>query len=224
MGGSVGVFTKLRVEPAYTTEPVECRKLTAPLGYAKYRYGSWRLNGLLAASRADYDEDAQVLNQQLTADYRATSLYGSLMVGYELKTPRGAITPELGLSLFSVDVADYDTSAGWDVAADRATLTSALAGLRWEIDAFTGADWSLGLSGGLHARYDLSTTGIDYDITLSTGSHVSIEGVEPDRFTLLPSLGAELVAGDFALKALVSGSHSDTVIAKALSLDFSYRF
>ena len=193
-------------------------------GYAKYQSGPWHLKGLLAASRADYDEVAQVLNQQLTADYRATSLYGALMVGYELKTPRGAITPELGLSLLSVDVSDYDTSAGWDVEADRATLTSALAGLRWELAAYSSADWSLGFSGGLHARYDLSTTGIDYDITLSNGSHVGIAGVEPDRFALLPSLGAELVAGDFALKALVSGSVSDTVTAKALSLDFSYRF
>ena len=193
-------------------------------GYAQYHHGPWRFNGLLSAGFADYDEDAQALNQQLTADYRATSLYGAMMVGYELTTARGAVTPELGLSLLSVDVSDYDTSTGWDVAAERATLTSAIAGLRWEIDAYRTTDWELLFTGGLHARYDLSTTGLDYEVTLSNGSSVSIVGEEPDRLALLPSLGAKLSAGNFALKALLSGTVSDSVTAKALSLDFSYRF
>ena len=70
----------------------------------------------------------------------------------------------------------------------------------------------------------VSTWRLHYEVTLSNGSSVSIVGEEPDRLALLPSLGAELSAGNFALKALLSGTVSDSVTAKALSLDFSYRF
>ena len=66
----------------------------------------------------------------------------------------------------------------------------------------------------MHACYDLSTTGLDYEATLANGSSVSIVGKEPDRLALLPSLGAELSAGNFALKALLSGTVSDRVSSK----------
>ena len=200
----------------------------ALFGYSRYRQGSWYLNGLLAVSLEDYEEDSQVLTHSLKTDYRATTLYGGIFTGLELSTAQGGtFTPELGLTVLSTKLSDYDSALSDNIEAERATISSALAGFKWQLTALSSESAELNVKGALHARYDLSTEGIDYDVGLSNGTHLQLVGEEPDRFALMPSLGVNLKLGPsraFELEARYSAELSEHFTGQAVSLGLNYRF
>lgn len=197
-------------------------------GYSRYRQGSWYLNGLVAVSLEAYEEDSLVLSHSLKTDYRATTLYGGIFTGLELSTAQGGtFSPEIGLTVFSTKLSDYDSELSDNIAAERATISSALAGFKWQLTALSTESVELNIKGALHARYDLSTEGIDYDIALSNGAHLQLAGEEPDRFALMPSLGASLKLGPnraFELEARYCAELSEHFTGQALSLGLNYRF
>ena len=197
-------------------------------GYSRYRQGSWYLNGLLAVSLEDYEEDSQVLTHSLKTDYRATTLYGGIFTGLELSTAQGGtFSPEIGLTVFSTKLSDYDSALSDNIEAERATISSALAGFKWQLTALSTESAELNVKGALHARYDLSTEGIDYDVGLSNGTHLQLAGEEPDRFALMPSLGVSLKLGPsraFELEARYSAELSEHFTGQAVSLGLNYRF
>ena len=200
----------------------------ALFGYSRYRQGSWYLNGLLAVSLEDYEEDSQVLTHSLKTDYRATTLYGGIFTGLELSTAQGGtFSPEIGLTVFSTKLSDYDSALSDNIEAERATISSALAGFKWQLTALSTESVELNVKGALHARYDLSTEGIDYDVGLSNGTHLQLAGEEPDRFALMPSLGVSLKLGPsraFELEARYSAELSEHFTGQAVSLGLNYRF
>ena len=197
-------------------------------GYSRYRSGNWYLNGLLAVSLEDYEEDSQVLTHSLKTDYRATTLYGGIFTGLELSTAQGGtFSPEIGLTVFSTKLSDYDSELSDNIEAERATISSALAGFKWQLTALSTESAELNVKGALHARYDLSTEGIDYDVGLSNGTHLQLAGEEPDRFALMPSLGVSLKLGPsraFELEARYSAELSEHFTGQAVSLGLNYRF
>ena len=197
-------------------------------GYSRYRSGNWYLNGLLAVSLEDYEEDSQVLSHSLKTDYRATTLYGGIFTGLELSTAQGGtFTPELGLTVLSTKLSDYDSELSDNIEVERATISSALAGFKWQLTALSTESVELNVKGALHARYDLSTEGIDYDVGLSNGTHLQLAGEEPDRFALMPSLGVSLKLGPsraFELEARYSAELSEHFTGQAVSLGLNYRF
>ena len=197
-------------------------------GYSRYRSGNWYLNGLLAVSLEDYEEDSQVLSHSLKTDYRATTLYGGIFTGLELSTAQGGtFTPELGLTVLSTKLSDYDSELSDNIEVERATISSALAGFKWQLTALSTESVELNVKGALHARYDLSTEGIDYDVGLSNGTHLQLAGEEPDRFALMPSLGVNLKLGSsraFELEARYSAELSEHFTGQAVSLGLNYRF
>ena len=196
--------------------------------YGRYRSGNWYLNGLVAVSLDDYDEDSQVLTQRTTADYRATTLYGGIFTGLELSTAHGGtFSPELGLTVLSTKLSDYDSDLSSDIEAERATISSALAGFKWQLQAISTEAAELTLQGSLHARYDLSTAGVDYTVGLSNGTQLQLTGEEPDRFAVMPSLGVSLKLGQaraLELEARYSAELSEHFTGHAVSLGLSYRF
>ena len=196
--------------------------------YGRYRSGNWYVNGLVAVSLEDYDEDSQVLAQRTTADYRATTLYGGIFTGLELSTAHGgSFTPELGLTVLSTKLSDYDSDLSSDIEAERATISSALAGFKWQLQAISTEAAELTLQGSLHARYDLSTAGVDYTVGLSNGTQLQLTGEEPDRFAVMPSLGVSLKLGQgraLELEARYSAELSEHFTGQAVSLGLSYRF
>lgn len=196
--------------------------------YGRYRSGNWYVNGLVAVSLEDYDEDSQVLAQRTTADYRATTLYGGIFTGLELSTAHGgSFTPELGLTVLSTKLSDYDSDFSSDIEAERATISSALAGFKWQLQAISTEAAELTLQGSLHARYDLSTAGVDYTVGLSNGTQLQLTGEEPDRFAVMPSLGVSLKLGQsraLELEARYSAELSEHFTGQAVSLGLSYRF
>ena len=196
--------------------------------YGRYRSDNWYLNGLVAVSLEDYDEDSQVLTQRTTADYRATTLYGGIFTGLELSTAHGgSFTPELGLTVLSTKLSDYDSDFSSDIEAERATISSALAGFKWQLQAISTEAAELTLQGALHARYDLSTAGVDYTVGLSNGTQLQLTGEEPDRFAVMPSLGVKLKLGQeraLELEARYSAELSEHFTGQAVSLGLSYRF
>ena len=200
----------------------------ALFGYSRYRQGSWYLNGLLAVSLEDYEEDSQVLTHSLKTDYRATTLYGGIFTGLELSTAQGGtFSPEIGLTVFSTKLSDYDSALSDNIEAERATISSALAGFKWQLTALSTESAELNVKGALHARYDLSTEGIDYDVGLSNGTHLQLAGEEPDSFALMPSLGVNLKLGPsraFELEARYSAELSEHFTGQAVSLGLNYRF
>ena len=197
-------------------------------GYSRYHSGNWYLNGLVAVSLEDYEEDSQVLSHSLTSDYRATTLYGGIFTGLELSTAQGGtFSPEIGLTVFSTKLSDYDSELSDNIEAERATISSALAGFKWQLTALSTESAELNVKGALHARYDLSTEGIDYDVGLSNGTHLQLAGEEPDRFALMPSLGVSLKLGPsraFELEARYSAELSEHFTGQAVSLGLNYRF
>ena len=196
--------------------------------YGRYRSDNWYLNGLVAVSLEDYDEDSQVLTQRTTADYRATTLYGGIFTGLELSTAHGGtFSPELGLTVLSTKLSDYDSDLSSDIEAERATISSALAGFKWQLQAISTEAAELTLQGSLHARYDLSTAGVDYTVGLSNGTQLQLTGEEPDRFAVMPSLGVSLKLGQaraLELEARYSAELSEHFTGQAVSLGLSYRF
>ena len=196
--------------------------------YGRYRSDNWYLNGLVAVSLEDYDEDSQVLTQRTTADYRATTLYGGIFTGLELSTAHGgSFTPELGLTVLSTKLSDYDSDFSSDIEAERATISSALAGFKWQLQAISTEAAELTLQGSLHARYDLSTAGVDYTVGLSNGTQLQLTGEEPDRFAVMPILGVSLKLGQsraLELEARYSAELSEHFTGQAVSLGLSYRF
>ena len=196
--------------------------------YGRYRSGNWYVNGLVAVSLEDYDEDSQVLTQRTTADYRATTLYGGIFTGLELSTAHGGtFSPELGLTVLSTKLSDYDSDFSSDIEAERATISSALAGFKWQLQAISTEAAELTLQGSLHARYDLSTAGVDYTVGLSNGTQLQLTGEEPDRFAVMPSLGVSLKLGQsraLELEARYSAELSEHFTGQAVSLGLSYRF
>ena len=197
-------------------------------GYSRYRQGSWYLNGLVAVSLEAYEEDSLVLSHSLKTDYRATTLYGGIFTGLELSTAQGGtFSPEIGLTVFSTKLSDYDSELSDNIEAERATISSALAGFKWQLTALSTESAELNVKGALHARYDLSTEGIDYDVGLSNGTHLQLAGEEPDRFALMPSLGVSLKLGPsraFELEARYSAELSEHFTGQAVSLGLNYRF
>ena len=196
--------------------------------YGRYRSGNWYLNGLVALSLEDYDEDSQVLTQRTSADYLATTLYGGIFTGIELSTTHGGtFSPELGLTVLSTKLSDYDSDLSSDIEAERATISSALAGFKWQLQAISTETVELRFKGSLHARYDLSTAGVDYTVGLSNGTQLQLTGEEPDRFAVMPSLGVNLKLGQsraFELEASYSAELSEHFTGQAVSLGLSYRF
>ena len=196
--------------------------------YGRYRSDNWYLNGLVAVSLEDYDEDSQVLTQRTTADYQATTLYGGIFTGLELSTAHGgSFTPELGLTVLSTKLSDYDSDFSSDIEAERATISSALAGFKWQLQAISTEAAELTFQGSLHARYDLSTAGVDYTVGLSNGTQLQLTGEEPDRFAVMPSLGVSLKLGQsraLELEARYSAELSEHFTGQAVSLGLSYRF
>ena len=196
--------------------------------YGRYRSGNWYVNGLVAVSLEDYDEDSQVLTQRTTADYRATTLYGGIFTGLELSTAHGGtFSPELGLTVLSTKLSDYDSDLSSDIEAERATISSALAGFKWQLQAISTEAAELTFQGSLHARYDLSTAGVDYTVGLSNGTQLQLTGEEPDRFAVMPSLGVSLKLGQsraLELEARYSAELSEHFTGQAVSLGLSYRF
>ena len=196
--------------------------------YGRYRSDNWYLNGLVAVSLEDYDEDSQVLTQRTTADYRATTLYGAIFTGLELATAHGGtFSPELGLTVLSTKLSDYDSDLSSDIEAERATISSALAGFKWQLTALSTEAAELTFQGALHARYDLSTAGVDYTVGLSNGTQLQLTGEEPDRFAVMPSLGVSLKLGQeraLELEARYSAELSEHFTGQAVSLGLSYRF
>ena len=196
--------------------------------YGRYRSGNWYVNGLVAVSLEDYDEDSQVLTQRTTADYRATTLYGGIFTGLELSTAHGGtFSPELGLTVLSTKLSDYDSDLSSDIEAERATISSALAGFKWQLQAISTEAAELTLQGALHARYDLSTAGVDYTVGLSNGTQLQLTGEELDRFAVMPSLGVKLKLGQeraLELEARYSAELSEHFTGQAVSLGLSYRF
>ena len=196
--------------------------------YGRYRSDNWYLNGLVAVSLEDYDEDSQVLTQRTTADYRATTLYGAIFTGLELATAHGGtFSPELGLTVLSTKLSDYDSDFSSDIEAERATISSALAGFKWQLQAISTEAAELTFQGALHARYDLSTAGVDYTVGLSNGTQLQLTGEEPDRFAVMPSLGVKLKLGQeraLELEARYSAELSEHLTGQAVSLGLSYRF
>ena len=196
--------------------------------YGRYRSGNWYVNGLVAVSLEDYDEDSQVLTQRTKADYRATTLYGAIFTGLELSTAHGgSFTPELGLTVLSTKLSDYDSDFSSDIEAERATISSALAGFKWQLQAISTEAAELTLQGSLHARYDLSTAGVDYTVGLSNGTQLQLTGEEPNRFAVMPSLGVSLKLGQsraLELEARYSAELSEHFTGQAVSLGLSYRF
>ena len=196
--------------------------------YGRYRSDNWYLNGLVAVSLDDYDEDSQVLTQRTTADYRATTLYGGIFTGLELSTAHGGtFSPELGLTVLSTKLSDYDSDLSSDIEAERATISSALAGFKWQLQAISTEAAELTFQGALHARYDLSTAGVDYTVGLSNGTQLQLTGEEPDRFAVMPSLGVSLKLGQaraLELEARYSAELSEHFTGQAVSLGLSYRF
>ena len=87
--------------------------------YGKYQNGNFKVNALAAITFNDSDEDSQVLSHSLQSSYKATSLYGALFAGYDLKTQKAALTPELGLSVLSLKVHDYQSSLSENIDASR---------------------------------------------------------------------------------------------------------
>ena len=172
-------------------------------GYSRYRQGSWYLNGLVAVSLEAYEEDSQVLTHSLKTNYRATTLYGGIFTGLELSTAQGGtFTPELGLTVLSTKLSDYDSALSDNIEAERATISSALAGFKWQLTALSTESAELNVKGALHARYDLSTAGVD-------------------------SLGVNLKLGSsraFELEARYSAELSEHFTGQAVSLGLNYRF
>ena len=139
----------------------------------------------------------------------------------------GTFSPEIGLTVFSTKLSDYDSALSDNIEAERATISSALAGFKWQLTALSTESAELNVKGALHARYDLSTEGIDYDVGLSNGTHLQLAGEEPDRFALMPSLGVNLKLGSsraFELEARYSAELSEHFTGQAVSLGLNYRF
>ena len=115
----------------------------------------------------------------------------------------------------------------WEYWRLPPTLTSALVGLKWDLSALSTESFKFNLTGALHARYDLSSEGIDYHIGLSDGSKVNLEGQKPDRFAILPSLGAKFIlgkTGNLSIEASYRRVFSENLQENSLNVGLNYRF
>lgn len=161
--------------------------------YGKYRLGQAFVKALGAFSMSDYEEDKQVLSHQVTADYDVDTWTLGVKGGYDFALGTTTITPEFGLSYLSIDSDDYTDSLGQAVTADRASVTTLTAGLKFQHNLATALNYALQVRAGLEFSYDLDADGIDYAVDLGNGQSYDVVGEDLERFAFSPSLGLKVV-------------------------------
>ena len=161
--------------------------------YGKYRLGQAFVKALGAFSMSDYEEDKHVLSHQVTADYDVDTWTLGVKGGYDFALGTTTITPEFGLSYLSIDSDDYTDSLGQAVTADRASVTTLTAGLKFQHNLATALNYALQVRAGLEFSYDLDADGIDYAVDLGNGQSYDVVGEDFERFAFSPSLGLKVV-------------------------------
>ena len=186
----------------------------------QYQPNNWWVNAVVTYSRAEYDEEKQILSSSGTANYNVDSLASQIMTGYRMKAGDFIINPEIGARYISINQEGYTDSFGTTAQKTTSAYVTALAGVK------VGADlgWIRPLV-GVSVGYDIKTDDHSTLNTLANGGPFYSKGEALDRLSTTISAGfAADINENASLRFEYGGSYRKEYIEHSGMLRLEYKF
>ncbi|MBQ3034492.1 MAG: autotransporter domain-containing protein [Alphaproteobacteria bacterium] len=186
----------------------------------QYQPNNWWVNAVVTYSRAEYDEEKQILSSSGTANYNVDSLASQIMTGYRMKAGDFIINPEIGARYISINQEGYTDSFGTTAQKTTSAYVTALAGVK------VGADlgWIRPLV-GVSVGYDIKTDDHSTLNTLANGGTFYSKGEALDRLSTTISAGfAADINENASLRFEYGGSYRKEYIEHSGMLRLEYKF
>ena len=192
--GYVSTNNRLGIAYAYTTAEGEAVQRDTEISshtamiYGDYNPDKFYANWLTLYTRSTYEEEKQVFNQIINAEYDVDVISAQVMFGKKLDPivnqdwSTGVLSPEAGLRYTYINRHDYTDDAGQMVESADGHILTGILGAQYTI-GYTltpGIAWYPELRAAL--TYDFIEPDLENSVTLVNGSHYTLKNENLDRF------------------------------------------
>ena len=193
--------------------------------YGEYKPSNWFVNGIVSYAWANYDEQKNVLGQNIGAKYDADTLGLQVMGGLDLDASGFTVTPEVGLRYYHIGTDAYTDGMGTAVSDSDEDVLTGVIGARLGKTFEVSPSMSFEPQVRLAMTYDIVDADNSSFVTLANGSSYSVEGETLDRFGIEAGVGVKAEMGDnFELSLSYEGAWRGDYQNHAGILNAKYKF
>lgn len=193
--------------------------------YGEYKPSNWFVNGIVSYAWANYDEQKNVLGQNIGAKYDADTFGLQLMGGLDLDASGFTVTPEVGLRYYHIGTDAYTDGMGTAVSDSDEDVLTGVIGARLGKTFEVSPSMSFEPQVRLAMTYDIVDADNSSFVTLANGSSYSVEGETLDRFGIEAGVGVKAEMGDnFELSLSYEGAWRGDYQNHAGILNAKYKF
>ena len=193
--------------------------------YGEYKPSNWFVNGIVSYAWANYDEQKNVLGQNIGAKYDADTLGLQVMGGLDLDASGYTVTPEVGLRYYHIGTDAYTDGMGTAVSDSDEDVLTGVIGARLGKTFEVSPSMSFEPQVRLAMTYDIVDADNSSFVTLANGSSYSVEGETLDRFGIEAGVGVKAEMGDnFELSLSYEGAWRGDYQNHAGILNAKYKF
>lgn len=193
--------------------------------YGEYKPSNWFVNGIVSYAWANYDEQKNVLGQNIGAKYDADTLGLQLMGGLDLDVSGFTVTPEAGLRYYHIGRDSYTDGMGSAVSDSDEDVLTGVVGARFAKTFEVSPSMTFVPEVRLAMTYDIVDADNSSFVTLANGSSYSVEGETLDRFGIEAGVGVKAEMGDnFELSLSYEGAWRGDYQNHAGILNAKYKF
>ena len=193
--------------------------------YGEYKPSNWFVNGIVSYAWANYDEQKNVLGQNIGAKYDADTLGLQLMGGLDLDVSGFTVTPEAGLRYYHIGRDSYTDGMGSAVSDSDEDVLTGVVGARFAKTFEVSPSMTFVPEVRLAMTYDIVDADNSSFVTLANGSSYSVEGETLDRFGFEAGVGVKAEMGDnFELSLSYEGAWRGDYQNHAGILNAKYKF
>lgn len=193
--------------------------------YGEYKPSNWFVNGIVSYAWANYDEQKNVLGQNIGAKYDADTLGLQLMGGLDLDVSGFTVTPEASLRYYHIGRDSYTDGMGSAVSDSDEDVLTGVVGARFAKTFEVSPSMTFVPEVRLAMTYDIVDADNSSFVTLANGSSYSVEGETLDRFGIEAGVGVKAEMGDnFELSLSYEGAWRGDYQNHAGILNAKYKF
>lgn len=193
--------------------------------YGEYKPSNWFVNGIVSYAWANYDEQKNVLGQNIGAKYDADTFGLQVMGGLDLDASGFTVTPEVGLRYYHIGTDAYTDGMGTAVSDSDEDVLTGVVGARFAKTFEVSPSMTFVPEVRLAMTYDIVDADNTSFVTLANGSSYAVDGETLDRFGFEASVGVKAEMGDnFELSLSYEGAWRGDYQNHAGILNAKYKF
>ena len=193
--------------------------------YGEYKPSNWFVNGIVSYAWANYDEQKNVLGQNIGAKYDADTLGLQLMGGLDLDVSGFTVTPEAGLRYYHIGRDSYTDGMGSAVSDSDEDVLTGVVGARFAKTFEVSPSMTFVPEVRLAMTYDIVDADNSSFVTLANGSSYAVDGETLDRFGFEAGVGVKAEMGNnFELSLSYEGAWRGDYQNHAGILNAKYKF